>query len=144
MEIWSNLSTEVHPRTSWVSFSNQKVYESYYSVKNVADNNNFIWISSNEDVSQVSLPSCEVTTIFRGIWELEDTSRVLDPIQLVILKKPPKIIALLKVKDESPTLPKELIIKTIDMEKRKAKFYTSSSIMPNSRIDFISHLHASY
>lgn len=103
-----------------------------------------MWINCHEDVSLVSLPSCEVSTIFRGIWELEDTSRVLDPIQMVVLKKPSKIIALMKVKDESPSLPNQIVIKTVDMEKRKAKFYTSSSIMPNSNLKSFSQFHASH
>lgn len=103
-----------------------------------------MWINSNEDVSLVSLPNCEVSTIFRGVWELEDTSRVLDPIQMVVLKKPPKIIALLKVKNESPSLPNQIVIKTVDMEKKKAKFYTSSLIMPNSSLNSSSQFHASY
>jgi hypothetical protein len=124
---------DFHLRTSWV-FDCNSVFESYYCVKNQPDQNNFVWIRSFEDVSVISLPNCEVTTTFKGIWELEDTSRVLDPIQIVVLKKPPKLIALFKVKSESPSLPNKIMLKTIDLEKHKTKFYEIDALIPSSTI----------
>jgi hypothetical protein len=126
--------TRAPPRSSSSVEIFHAVYESYFGVKNVVENNTFVWIKSSEDVAIVSLPDCKVTNTYKGVWELEDGSRVVDPIQSVVMKKPNKILFLLKAKAESPTLANKIIIKALDLEKGKFKFYETEKLIPNCKI----------
>ena len=93
-----------------------------------------MWIKSSEDISIISLPQGEITNSYKGVWELEDGSRLVDPVQVVSLKKPPKVVFLLKAKSDSPTMANKLIIKSLDLEKNKFKFYDADKLIPNSRL----------
>lgn len=96
----------------------------------MSDGNSFVWVKSSEDVALVSLPQGEVTSTFKGVWELEDGSRVIDPIQVVAMKKPAKILFLLKAKAESPTLANKIILKSLEIDKGKFKYYEIDKVLP--------------
>lgn len=79
------------------------------------------------------MPQGDVTNTLKGVWELEDGSRVIDPIQVVAMKKPAKILFLLKAKAESPSLPNKIIVKSLEIDKGKFKYYEIDKVLPTCK-----------
>ena len=106
------------------------VYDSYFAVKNLQDSKSVLWMASSDLLVMYSLQELKITQKMPNMWELENGSLQVDPIQAVIMRKPYKLLCLFKVKAESQLRAKKTIVKTFDLEKSKQKIYEMDEIVP--------------
>lgn len=114
------------------------MFEQFFTVKNILERGVVVWVKSTEDIEVVTLADGSTKHHFKGVWELEDGSRKIEPIQIAVLKRPFKIMFLFKVKDDSNTSAKKTLIKTYEIldppKNAKIKFYETENLVPNSKL----------
>jgi len=110
------------------------VYDNYFTVKNLQDHKSILWMASSDLLVMFSLQELKITQKIQNMWELENGSLQVDPIQAIIMKKPYKLLCLFKVKAESKLRAKKTIVKTFDLEKSKQKIYEMDEIISGCSI----------
>ena len=107
-------------------------FESYFTVKNLIVSDVFVWASSIDALTLMNSKDLQPKTVLQTVWELEDGSRLVDPIQVAVLAKPLKIICLFKVKPESRSSVGCFFIKSVEVEKNnRQKLYELNAFIPN-------------
>lgn len=109
------------------------VYESYFGVKNSHQHKEvMVWMSSIDTLTIIKLPDMVPIEKAQEMWELEDSTKTVDPITAIVLHKPLKLMCFFKVKSDSKVMAKKIMLKTLDIERRKVKIYELDKIIPNS------------
>lgn len=112
-----------------VAGKQKSAFDSYFTVKNLHESPDILWASAYDSFSIVHLNEMRVGSKVSNMWEMENGSMLIDPIQCAVMKKPHKIVCLFKVKAENSTKAKKIFVKTLAMEKHKQKMYEMDALI---------------